>query len=282
MSVAGPLPRRSLAVCADDFGLAPGISTAIAQLAQAERVNAISCITNSPHWAASAPLLGQLPASVDAGLHINLTEGKPLSPQLAAIWPTLPALPALIARAHLGLLPRAALRDEIQAQLAAFCTATGAAPRYMDGHQHVHHLPIVRALILDIALHMRPLPAVRNTARVLGPGFAMKRWLIRSTGARALARELSRRALAHNLALLGVYDFRSPHYRTLMQHWLANLPIEGGLLFCHPGQPLAGDPHDAIGVARQREFAYLRSDAFLDDLRAANVTLGRAWRGSGL
>ena len=277
MKAPEPTPVRTLGLCADDFGLAPGISAGIARLAQAQRLTAVSCITNSPHWEASAPLLATLPASVDTGLHINLTEGRPLSARLAKLWPRLPALPILIVRAHLGLLPRAELRSEVHAQLAAFRAATGVAPRYIDGHQHVHHLPVLRSIILDMVEHVQPLPALRNTGRVLGPGSAIKRWLIENTGGRALARELAQRVLLHNPALLGAYDFVDPDYRALMQGWLAELPREGGLVFCHPGDKAAGDPPDAIAAARVRELAYLGSDAFAQDLAAAKVKLGRVW-----
>ena len=277
MKAPKPTPVRTLGLCADDFGLAPGISAGIARLAQAQRLTAISCITNSPHWETSAPLLATLPASVDTGLHINLTEGRPLSARLAKLWPRLPALPVLIVRAHLGLLPRAELRSEVHAQLAAFRAATGAAPKFIDGHQHVHHLPVLRSIILDMVEHVQPLPALRNTGRVLGPGSAIKRWLIEHTGGRALARELAQRVLLHNPALLGAYDFVDPNYRALMQAWLAALPREGGLLFCHPGDTAAGDPPDAIAAARVRELAYLSSDAFAQDLAAAKVKLGRVW-----
>ena len=132
MKALDPATARTLALCADDFGLAPGISAGIVRLARARRLTAVSCITNSPHWETSAPLLATLPASVDTGLHINLTEGRPLSMRLAKLWPRLPALPALIVRAHLGLLPRAELRSEVHAQLAAFRAATGAAPKLLE------------------------------------------------------------------------------------------------------------------------------------------------------
>ena len=79
----------------------------------------------------------------------------------------------------------------------------------------------------------------------------------------------------------GVYDFAEPDYRALMQRWLAALPAEGGLLFCHPGDHADGDPPDAIGVARAREIAYLGSTAFAEDLAAADVRLGRVWQTSG-
>lgn len=268
---------RTLAICADDFGQSKSISAAVVDLAQAGRLTAISCLTNSPHWPASARLLTRLPPSVDIGLHLNLTEGRPLSRRLGRRWRRPPGLGRLIVAAHLGLVPRAELRSEFHAQLASFINTVGVAPAFIDGHQHIHHLPVVRGLILDMAEHVQPLPAVRSTARVVGPGAAVKRWLIEATGGRALQRQLEQRLLAHNPVLLGAYDFTEPpSYRLRMQRWLAALPAEGGLLFCHPGQ--ADGSADPIAAARERELAYLESDAFAADLAAADVVLGRVWR----
>lgn len=269
---------RLLALCADDFGLAPGISAGIARLAHAQRLSAIGCITNSPHWVASTGLLKHLPETVDVGLHLNFTEGRPLSARLARRWPRLPALPRLIAQAHLRLLPLSQVRNEVHAQLAAFNQALGRPPAFIDGHQHVHHLPGLRQIVLDMVEHVQPIPAVRSTGRVLGPGAGFKRRVIEATGGRALAAELAERVIAHNPALLGAYDFVQPDYQTLMRGWLTELPAEGGLLFCHPGTHLDGDPPDAIAAARERELAYFGSVAFDADLAAADVRLGRVWQ----
>ncbi len=271
------MTTRTLALCADDFGQSTAISAAIVDLAKAGRLTAISCLANSAHWPKSARLLTGLPASVDIGLHLNLTEGRPLSRRLGRRWRRPPSLGKLIVAAHLGLLPRAELRSEFHAQLASFINTVGKAPAFIDGHQHIHHLPMIRGLILDMAEHVQPLPAFRSTARVIGPGSAVKRWLIEATGGRALQRQLEERLLACNPALLGAYDFdEPPSYRTRMQRWLAALPVEGGLLFCHPGQ--ADGSADPIAAARERELAYLESAAFGVDLAAADVVLGRVWR----
>ena len=269
---------RVLALCADDFGLAPGISAGIARLAHAQRLTAVSCIVNSPYWDASTALLEGLPATVDVGLHLNFTEGRPLSVRLAHRWPVLPSLPRLIAQSHLRLLPLSQLRNEVHAQLAAFTRAFGRPPAFIDGHQHVHHLPGLRPIVLDVLEHVQPIPAMRSTGRVLGPGAGFKRRIIEGSGGRALAAELAQRVIAHNPALLGAYDFVSPNYQSLMRGWLAELPAAGGLLFCHPGTHVDGDPPDAIGAARERELAYLGSVAFDADLTAANVRLGRVWQ----
>jgi hypothetical protein len=269
---------RTLALCADDFGLSPGVAQGIATLALAGRLSATSCLTNAAHWRDSAPRLRELPGSVELGLHFNLSEGAPLSADLRRVWPQLPALPRLIAAAHLRALPRAAVAAELAAQHDAFVDAVGRAPDFVDGHQHVHHLPGVRELLLAALPAFGDGVAVRNTGRVLGPGFGLKRRLIAGTGGRALQRALRRRGIAHNPALLGVYDFAPGGYRRRMQGWLAALPPEGALLFCHPGTGDERGVDDPIAAARVAEAAYLGGDAFVDDLRAARVTLGRVWR----
>ncbi len=268
--------RRVLGVCADDFGLTQGISKGIAELAAGGRLSAVSCITTSAHWRGCARWLAGCGEGLELGLHFNLTEGQPLSHELARVWPHFPGLSRLIVAAHLGRLPCAAIASEWRAQYGAFEDALQRAPGVIDGHQHVHHLPGVRQTLLAF---IEPLPAgvaVRNTGCVLGPGFRLKRWLIEATGGRRLLRDLALRGVAHNPALLGIYDFEQPDYRGLMQGWLREVPNEGALLICHPGAPSPGGQPDAIDKARQREAAYLGSEAFPQDLRDAGVRLSSA------
>ena len=276
---------RPLLLCADDYGQSSGVDGAIAELVQAGRLNAFSVLGNAPAWPRDAALARGLRPRAQAGLHLNLTEGQPLSPALARLWPQLPPLPRLIVAAHTGRLPLAALRDELAAQWQAVADGLGAAPDFIDGHQHVHHLPGVRRLLLDwLAAH--PVP-VRSTARLGGPGFGLKRLLIAGTGGWPLGRALRRQQRPHNALLLGAYDFVATDYRALMRGWLAQVPAEGALLFCHPGRPTADAdaaagrpsdaPPDAIAAARVRELAYLASDDGPRDLAQAGVVLAPLW-----
>jgi len=273
---------RPLLLCADDFGLSRGVDDAIAGLVRGGRLNAFSCLSNGPAWAQDAALARALRPQAQAGLHFNLTEGAPLSPALARVWPQLPSLPRLIADAHLGRLPLPAIADELAAQWQAVADGLGGAPDFIDGHQHVHHLPGVRGLLLGLLRRLAgPASAgvaVRNTGAVGGPGFAVKRLLIAGTGGWLLARGLRRQQVPHNRLLLGTYDFEATDYRALMRGWLAQVPAAGALLFCHPGRPSADAPPDPIAGARQRELAYLAGDGWPQDLAAAGVVLAPAWR----
>jgi hypothetical protein len=261
--------KRVLTLCADDYGQSAAIDRGILRLVAHGRLSMVSCLANGPAWAADAAGLAR--TGVQAGLHFNLTEGRPLSPVLARLWPQLPDLQTLIVQAHLGRLPLDALRQELQAQWQVFEQALGRPPIHLDGHQHVHHLPQIRGLVLE-QLAANPRFKVRHTGRVRGPGYLVKRTLIEGTGGRALGRQLQSLRRQANDTLLGVYDFSEPDYRRLMQGWLQELPRSGGLLFCHPGEPGDGSG-DAIGAARARELAYLGGPEFAADLAGADVRL---------
>lgn len=273
---------RVLAVCADDFGLDQATSRTIAALAAAGRLQAVSCLTNLATWHDCAPMLAGLPPEVARGLHFNLTEGAPLSQALRDIWPAPPPLARLLAAAALGRLPSGAIAIELDAQWRAFVQATGRPPDFVDGHQHVHALRGVREALLRRAA-AAGVP-VRSTGHVVGPGYAFKRRVIEACGGRALAHALAAQGLAHNAALVGVYDFGPREYRALMRGWLAALRTERPhgvtLLFCHPGAAGEASAHDAIAAARCAEAAYLGSPQFVDDLAAAGVTTAWPWRRS--
>lgn len=258
-------PRR-LTVCADDYGLGPSIDRGILALAAQGRITALSCLVTSTRWRGSGAALPGCPAAT--GLHFNLTEGEPLSEALRRHWPRFPTLPRLIAQAMLGRLP-AAVADEFQAQLHRFVSVRDRGPDFIDGHQHVHALPGVRPFAVAAARQLGV--PLRNTAFVVGPGFAFKRAVIAACGGRALAELARAQGVAMPTALVGVYDFNpQADYRQHMRRWLQTAP-DGALLFCHPalGEADRGDP---IAAARAREMAYLASDAFAEDLAEAGIT----------
>lgn len=260
---------KRLQVCADDFALNAAVDDGIARLAEQRRLTDVSAMSSRPRWPQVARRLAALP--VRRGLHFNLTEGDPLSDALRRHWPHFPSLGQLLLQAGLRALPRSAIAEEWRVQLDRYTQGLGAAPQFLDGHQHVHALPGVRETLLDAASQLGV--PVRNSGRVLGPGFAFKRRVIATCGGRALLAQMRTRGIAHADALVGVYDFNpEADFRALMRGWLGGLS-EGqtALLFCHPA--LGQEAGDAIAPAREREAAYLGSQAFADDLTEFRVSL---------
>jgi predicted glycoside hydrolase/deacetylase ChbG (UPF0249 family) len=248
---------KRLVVCADDFGLSTPVDLGILRLARGGLVTAVTCLAEGPAFQRDAAALLATGASV--GLHLDLTEGLGGAPPVA--------LGRLIARSYLGSLDRPALRQHIAGQLDDFERAAGRSPDFVDGHRHVHQLPIISGLLVDeLARRYRARPP---PLRVTVP----RRWrglkaaLIAGLGGRSLRRRLARHALPATGDFCGVYGFEpGAPYRALVQGWLASVE-DGGLLMCHPGE--TGD--DVISAARVAELAYLGSEAFEADCAAAGV-----------
>lgn len=263
----------ALGVCVDDFGLHPAIDEAALRLVDQGRVSALSCMTRVAGWRAAAPALAWAARQADVGLHLDFTEAGALGPRRG--------LGGFILAAYGRRLEKALLRDEIGAQLDAFEDARGAAPDFVDGHQHVHQLPVVRNALLAELLRRygAQLPWLRDTrprAGVpAGPGAERcKQQLIAALGARrlrALARAGGFRLNAH---LLGVYGFdgTTADYAQRLARWCAQAG-HGDLLMCHPAA--AAPPGDSIATARVAEYAVLGSDVFPRLLRGQGLQVAR-------
>ncbi|WP_112663132.1 ChbG/HpnK family deacetylase [Microvirga flavescens] len=142
---------RPVVLCADDFGLTDGVSRGILELADQGRLSATSVMANMPAWPRNAAALKAYQGRISAGLHLNLTTGAPLGP-MPGLAPEgrLPSLSTLIRRAVLRDLPLAELCVEIDRQIEAFETHFGATPAFVDGHQHVHVLPGIRRVLIEV------------------------------------------------------------------------------------------------------------------------------------
>ena len=149
VSRSQPELARNIVLVADDYAMSAGISLGIESLARNGRISAASAIVTLPRWREDAPRLATLRDRIAIGLHINLTLGAPLT-RMATIAPD-GKFPEIAKLMRLPLLSRhdrahaeTEMALEIARQLAEFEDATGFAPDFLDGHQHVHALPVVR------------------------------------------------------------------------------------------------------------------------------------------
>ncbi|CCG40404.1 ChbG/HpnK family deacetylase [Magnetospirillum molischianum] len=270
----------SLTLCADDYGLAPGIGRAIRALIEAGRLQATGCMTAGPFWPSEAALLRPLSRRAEFGVHLTLTDHSPLGtmPDLAPDG-RFPPLGKLLKRAMLHRLDRAEIAAELERQVDSFEAAMGRAPDFLDGHHHVHQLPVVRDIVLDLAARrLAPGGWVRscwdNPLAILGRGIDPARaGLIAALGI-VLRRHLHRAGIAHNLRFRGVYDFsgRTP-YSALFERF-TDLPGPGTLVMCHPGEvdePLRAC--ETLTDQRKVEYAFLASDEMAASLTRRGLVL---------
>lgn len=271
---------KRIVLGADDYGQAEAVSRGIIDLILADRLTATSALVNFEHWPAHARWLLPCREKALLGLHLNLTEGIPLSVSFKKQYgDRFPSLGALLLRASMRRLSQAAVADELAAQLAAFKSAMGFYPAYLDGHQHVHHFPIVRDALRQVyeaaglkSLGVRVRSVHRHThwtSLLQDPKASIIEW----TGANALLNQwLIPERIPHNTSFEGIYAFSdSQQCRRYFQRFLANIQ-DGGMIMCHPGRSsqTGGDP---IGLSRYDEYQYLASDEFLKDCQAASVVL---------
>lgn len=268
-----------LILCADDYGLAPGVSRAIAALLAAGRLSATGCMTLTRFWPDHAAALRPLAGQADIGLHLTLTDFAPLGP-LPHLAPQgrLPTLPQLLMGALLRRLPAAEVAAELERQLDAFEQHLGRPPAFLDGHKHVQQFPVVRETVID--LWQRRLRGAGTWLRIgdrplLAAG--LKGLAITGLG-RGLRRRAVQAGISANDRFSGIYDLTDRvSYATLFERFLADIADgQRPLIMCHPGEVdaelIAVDP---VTVAREAERRFFAGPDFLPLLQRYGLTLSR-------
>src|ERR1043166_395305 len=225
------MASAGIVLCADDYGIAPGVSRAIRDLLERGRLSATSCMVVSPDFAAEGPRLKPYLDRADIGLHLTLTQDRPLG--------------ALMRAAYLGRLDRQAIGAEIDRQVERFTRVLGRAPDFIDGHQHVHLLPAVREPVLEAAkkigayLRLTDEPVAAISRRRVATGKA----IFLSLMARPMARRIGQAGLRRNTSFRGARSFsESESFRSLFCRMIEGAPA-GTIVMCHPGvvdEALAG------------------------------------------
>lgn len=261
---------RRIWLCADDYGISPGVSRGIRDLIANGRLNATSVMVVSPHLNSDeATALQRLNANqkrAAIGLHVTLT--GPFKPLSAGFRPTRDRTFLPLSEMMRAAVARRLLRDtltlEIAAQIESFQKLFGALPDFVDGHQHVQLFPQVRDAFIKTVAELAPNAWVRQCGRANSlRRLHDRKALVLDILSMAFRRRVERQGLATNPAFAGAYDF-SPDakFAKIFPRFLTGLP-DGGLIMCHPGfadsELRALDP---LTTLREHEFAYFNSDAF--------------------
>ena len=275
---------RRIWLCADDYGISPGVNRAIRDLIERGRLNATSVMMVTPAIGRDEAARLQEAAAKSArcaiGLHVTLT--APFRPLTMHFRPLRDELflpfPKLLRAGMLRRIDPEIIRAEVAMQLNAFRDLFGRAPDFVDGHQHVQLYPQVRDGVLAAVREKAPDAWVRQARRnqPLSQRLGRPKALVLDHLSTQFRRRATRAGIAHNPAFSGAYDFlKTSDFGALMAEFLDGLP-EGGVIMCHPGfvdDVLIG--LDPFTTGREVEHAYLAGEDFPRLLEANKVTLGR-------
>ena len=267
---------KKIILCADDYAQSPAITQGILNLVSHYRLSAISCLTTSPYWKEHAAYLAPFHDSIDIGLHFNLTEGCAITNK--QLFKT---MPQLLLNAFMHRIDVNVVQTEFLAQLDHFIAQVGKLPDFIDGHQHIHHFPIIRQAFLkgyqqrlsDNKTYIR-IASNSSLQSLLTMKFFPKPQIITFTGALSLKKKCQQLKIPFTPSFSGIYEFRkAENYRSYFCYFLSQVR-ENGLIMCHPGLA-TDDKKDLLHYSRQKEYAYFLSNNFIDDCAEAGVNLGR-------
>jgi len=228
---------KLLIVNSDDFGISLEANAAVARMYREDILTSATIMANMPGFDDAAELARRSP-SLQLGLHVNLTDGPPVSapgklPGLVTSNGLLPGLSGLMVRAPWS---QAALRREIAAQIERALSA-GIHITHLDSHKHVHVHPAVLAALIW-ALHEYGIRAVRvpiepaQYREGTSPGWRMRSALV-SMNANRVRRAVQRAGLAATDNFIGTA--RTCNWTpTAMADAIRDLPPGVTELMVHP------------------------------------------------
>jgi chitin disaccharide deacetylase len=306
--------RQGLILHADDFGMNAAINRGILHAFRHGLLTSASVLMNAPAadaalqcWkqqfgtagaadaAVARKTLGDPGAPCDLGVHLNLTQGRPLTgnrfPQrLLDAEGRFPGVPGLSRRLLLhGARHVAPLENELAAQIERFLDH-GLSPTHLNGHQYVELMPVVQSIIPQLLRRYR-IGVVRVawepglTRTSLATASGVRPWcqgqLLRLFALRFLIR-MRRLGVRYPAAYFGTTHAGRIDLAAVSAYLkgAARGMIEIGL---HPGRLAEPNDalhdndgwHDPLHAARAKELELLTSPALAELLSAHGIRLSR-------
>lgn len=120
-------------ICADDYGLAPGVNQAIEELCHLKKISAVSIMCTENSFLENAKVLSTF--NIDRGLHFTLTEPFFRHHFIGLTW-----------------IKESIVLEAFTNQWNLFYQTFGHAPHFIDGHQHIHLHPRISKILLTSPL----------------------------------------------------------------------------------------------------------------------------------
>lgn len=259
--------RRRLIVTADDFGLDESVNEAVERAWRDGILTAAGLMVGAPA-AADAVDRARRMHGLGTGLHVVLTDGKPVLPACEVDFLTdsqgsfLDNMAVAGVRFFVDPRVRRQLAKEIRAQFEAF-KRTGLPLDHVSAHKHFHLHPTVLGLIIDIGreygMKAVRLPLEANGPRGLIPWVKLMR-------RRLIGAELRYNDRVFGLVKTGQLD------EARVAEYVANLADGVTEIYFHPASRLGITPAMA-GYRHVDELAALLSPRVSAAIRDASIDL---------
>jgi len=273
--------KKNLSICADDFGITKKINKAIIDLIKAERITETSCIVLSEEFQSGSEHLLKFKDKIGIGVHLTLTDFKPLTDiSTLIINNKMTSIKNLLLKSINRNYSQEEIAKEIDFQLDRFEKVMGFHPNFIDGHHHVHQLPLIRNILVKILKKRYPnkLPWIRNTHedpfKILKRKTSILKTFFLSLMGNKMKKLLEYNFIKTNDGFSGIYDFSiKENYEHKFINFLNDIN-NNHLLMVHPGfsdEILSNI--DKVTVSRDKEYDFLLSDRFIQVLENENVVL---------
>jgi hopanoid biosynthesis associated protein HpnK len=146
---------RKVIINADDFGLCKGVNEGIVKAHTEGVLTSATLMTNMPGAEEAAALARSLP-TLGVGVHLNLTDGRPLTKDSRVRLLSNAAGDFAFNPYNLCVLSsfsaktREALGGELEAQIQ-WVLARGIKPTHLDSHKHIHCFPVLFRIVCELA-----------------------------------------------------------------------------------------------------------------------------------
>jgi len=262
-----------LIVHADDFGETPQITEGICLAIEAGALTSTSIMANMPGTEDALQRVAALAGRASFGVHLNFCEGEPLtrSRSLTDAEGRFHSKRALFVRAVTGRLALSELEAEIAAQIARV-RDHGVCISHVDGHKHLHQLPVVSTAVANVLprFSIRRVRITRLGRLRRACGAAL---LVRELLAVKASRKFARSGLRSPVRILDLRPFISMQAPRPGSCVDAAGPVE---LCCHPGTA-AADVQKPGSHVRGTELDYLLSPRFRELLDVNGARLISYW-----
>jgi chitin disaccharide deacetylase len=258
---------------ADDFGETQEITRGICAAIEAGTVTSTSIMANMAGTEDALPRVAALAERASFGVHLNLCEGTPLTPgpTLVDAQGQFVRKRTLFARAMTGKLASNDVEAEVYAQIARVHDA-GVRISHLDGHKHLHQLPVVAAAVAR-ALGRFGIERVRVTRLRRLSLIRAPSTLVRELLAVPAGRIFAQSGLRSPVRVVDLQAIMLPGANAAALLREPRGPVE---IFCHPGTELA-DQEKPGSCERYSELRYLLSDRFRELVETLGLRLINYW-----